>query len=251
MDRQRVRIRFRKQDDLRLISHRDLARAWERLFRRAGLPLAMSEGYHPHAKINFPSALALGVEGWDEVVEVTLDRDQPNDSLHAEELRERLVSLAPPGLVITRVVVLAQGHPKPQVESVSYRLPVPADRHDALQQAIDRLLAKSTHQIDRPVTMKARQAGRRRNRRSDDPRRTTRLDLRGALERLSLADGHLWLTLRMDGTGQIRPAEVLTALDAEDLLQGAINWTRTGVHLAEEDALRASATKGTTLCPQP
>ncbi len=34
--RQRVRIRFGKQDDLRWASHRDLMRLWERLFRRAG-----------------------------------------------------------------------------------------------------------------------------------------------------------------------------------------------------------------------
>ena len=36
MVRQRVRIRFAKQGDLRLIGHRDLMRTWERLFRRAG-----------------------------------------------------------------------------------------------------------------------------------------------------------------------------------------------------------------------
>ena len=38
--RQRVRIRFCKQGDLRLMGHRDLARLLERLFRRAGLALA-------------------------------------------------------------------------------------------------------------------------------------------------------------------------------------------------------------------
>ncbi len=69
--RQKLRIRFRKTGDLRLISHRDLARAFERLFRRADLPLAMSQGFHPHARINFPSALALGIQGEDEVVEAS------------------------------------------------------------------------------------------------------------------------------------------------------------------------------------
>ena len=60
MIRQRVRIRFPKQDDLRLISHRDLMRAWERLFRRAGVALSMSEGFHPKPRMSFPSALAVG-----------------------------------------------------------------------------------------------------------------------------------------------------------------------------------------------
>ena len=46
MSRQRVQIRFRKHDDLRFIGHRDLLRTLERLFRRAGLKLRMSEGFH-------------------------------------------------------------------------------------------------------------------------------------------------------------------------------------------------------------
>ena len=38
----------------------------------------MSEGYHPKPKINFPSALALGIEGLDEVVE--LESAEPAES---------------------------------------------------------------------------------------------------------------------------------------------------------------------------
>ena len=61
--RQRVRIRFRKSGDLRLIGHRDLVRAWERAFRRAALPLGMSEGFHPKPRMSIPAALGLGIEG--------------------------------------------------------------------------------------------------------------------------------------------------------------------------------------------
>ncbi|HBO42708.1 MAG TPA: hypothetical protein DD670_01970 [Planctomycetaceae bacterium] len=61
--RQRVRIRFSKQGDLRLIGHRDLVRVMERLFRRAELPLGMSQGFHPKPRMSFPTALALGIGG--------------------------------------------------------------------------------------------------------------------------------------------------------------------------------------------
>ena len=66
----RLRIRFTKCGDVRWISHRDLARVWERLLRRAGLQLAFSQGFHPKPRISFPSALALGIEALDEVVEL-------------------------------------------------------------------------------------------------------------------------------------------------------------------------------------
>lgn len=68
----RIRIHFTKRGDLRWISHRDLARAWERLLRRAELELAFSQGFHPKPKISFPSALPLGIEALDEVVELEL-----------------------------------------------------------------------------------------------------------------------------------------------------------------------------------
>jgi len=93
MVRQRVRMRFCKQGDLRLIGHRDLMRCLERLFRRAGLPLAMSQGFHPKPRMTFPSALALGIEGVDEVLELELTESPP-----AEELLQRLTPHAPPGL---------------------------------------------------------------------------------------------------------------------------------------------------------
>ena len=38
----------------------------------AALKLSMTEGFHPKPRIGFPSALALGVEGLDEVVEIEL-----------------------------------------------------------------------------------------------------------------------------------------------------------------------------------
>ena len=61
MVRHRVRIRFRKQDDLRWIGHRDLMRCCERWFRRAGVALRRSEGFHPKPRMSFPSALAVGI----------------------------------------------------------------------------------------------------------------------------------------------------------------------------------------------
>jgi radical SAM-linked protein len=48
-------------------------RSFELLFRRARLPLAMSGGFHPKIRMSFPSALALGVEGFDEVLELEMN----------------------------------------------------------------------------------------------------------------------------------------------------------------------------------
>ncbi len=43
----KVRLRFAKCGDLRLISHRDIMRCLERMLRRAGIPIAFTQGFNP------------------------------------------------------------------------------------------------------------------------------------------------------------------------------------------------------------
>jgi radical SAM-linked protein len=74
---QRLRITFSKGENLRYISHLDLARTWERVLRRAGIPVAYSKGYHPHPKMVFAAALPVGCTGEAEVMDVTLSRPMP------------------------------------------------------------------------------------------------------------------------------------------------------------------------------
>src|SRR5262245_60785641 len=99
--RQRVRVRFTKQDDLRWISHRDLMRVWERLFRRAGVALSMTEGFHPKPRINFPSALAVGIAGLDELVEIDLAEE-----MTAEALRAAIEPELAPGMFLGGIEIL-------------------------------------------------------------------------------------------------------------------------------------------------
>src|SRR5438105_3020017 len=131
MVRHRARIRFRKQGDLRLIGHQDLMRVWERLFRRSGLKLRMSEGFHPRLKMSFPSALALGVEGSDEVLEVEFEHDD-SQFLATDELAAKLAQHAPPGLGVEKLELVDPDGPAAEVSQVTFEMPVPAERSESL-----------------------------------------------------------------------------------------------------------------------
>lgn len=61
MEALRVRAQYTKVGDLRFISHLDLTRVMERAVKRAQLPIAYSEGFHPMPKIAYGPALALGI----------------------------------------------------------------------------------------------------------------------------------------------------------------------------------------------
>lgn len=208
MFRQRVRIRFRKEGDLRLIGHLDLVRACERMFRRAGLPLRMSEGYHPKPVMTFPTALALGIAGADEMME--LEMIEP---LTADDIASRLTAQAPAGLSIEKVEVLPQNSPKGRVQHVTYELPIPSDRAASLTAAIDQLLATDHVPFAREG-------------------RAEPVDIRQGLELLELCDGHLRFRLCVDGPPPARPREILETLKVADLLDAGFHMTRTRVELA-------------------
>jgi radical SAM-linked protein len=207
MVRLRVRIRFTKQGDLRLIGHRDLMRCLERLFRRAGLVLSFSEGFHPKPRMTFPLALAVGIEGVDEVMEVELA-----ESYTAEELLRRLTPHAPPGLVFRTIEVLPDGAKKAQVQSTSYEVPIPAPCQAGLRERIEHLLAAPSWPIERTH-------GR------------APIDLRPLLLELALHEGALAMRLHVDRHGSVGPREVLTALGLVDLEQQGVHLCRTAVEV--------------------
>ncbi len=71
----RVRITFAKTEWLRYIGHLDMHHIFIRTFRRAGLEVVHSQGFHPQPKIHLASALSLGYTGSNEMIECWLVDD--------------------------------------------------------------------------------------------------------------------------------------------------------------------------------
>jgi radical SAM family uncharacterized protein/radical SAM-linked protein len=65
----RYRLFYSKIGPAKYLSHIDLNQIIQRSFRRAGIQVEYTQGYHPKMKISFPPALALGMEGRKEVLE--------------------------------------------------------------------------------------------------------------------------------------------------------------------------------------
>ena len=71
----RLRVRFVKLGKVRWTSHRDVARMWERAFRRVRLPVAYTGGFSPRPKVSFGLALPTGCESLAEYLDVELASD--------------------------------------------------------------------------------------------------------------------------------------------------------------------------------
>lgn len=107
----RIRIEFTKGDEVRFLSHLDVMKAFERAIRRAGVPIAFSEGFNPHPKMNFASALAVGVTSDGEYMDIELKQD-----LQAAEVAVMLGQALPPGLNIKKARAVPDNAPSLMAE---------------------------------------------------------------------------------------------------------------------------------------
>lgn len=91
----KIRLKYSKTEEGRFLSHLDLLRTVQRIIRRAGLPLAYSEGFNPHPKISYGSALAVGVTSEGEYLDFELRQEIP-----LTEIVRKLTQVMPSALQI-------------------------------------------------------------------------------------------------------------------------------------------------------
>jgi len=87
---------YHKGRELRMISHLDVQRTLQRAFRRAGLPLAYSNGFNPHPLLSFATAAATGMSSDCEWFEVQL-----SEAVSPAELEARVNAALPEGMRIS------------------------------------------------------------------------------------------------------------------------------------------------------
>jgi len=243
MSQTKARIRFLKSGDLRFLSHHDLLRTFERMLRRAALPFRSTAGFHPLPKMAFASALALGVIGREEVVEIEFEGD-----IAADTIRERLSAQARPGLEILSVRIIDLRRSAQPVRAV-YRVSFDPRAHPLLASRIAELLSRNECWVERMRPTKG--SGRvavpepdagdcerpQTTRSSCVPKR--RVNIRPSLLALRLLDDGLEMEIALAPSGSARPEEVLHLLGLEQLLDEGAILERTRLVLADEEAAAA------------
>jgi radical SAM-linked protein len=156
------RVRFSKQGKIRFLSHRDLARVWERTLRRAGVPVAYSEGFSPRPRLSFGLALSTGHESLGEYLDIDL---APGAGIDPEALPGLVAGSLPDGMVAQAAIPIEPGTDSLQqaVVSCSWRIqvrgPEPAEVADRVAEVLATDVLPIT--VDRkgsPVELDARPA---------------------------------------------------------------------------------------------
>jgi radical SAM-linked protein len=203
----RQRVRFSKMGKIRFLSHRDVARVWERALRRAGVRVAYSEGFSPRPRLSFGLALSTGYESLGEYLDIDLA-----DDVEPAELPAIVNPSLPQGMEAQAAIVIPPGTDSLQqaVTSSSWRLELPGTEPAHLEDAVEQALRLD----ELPITVERKGS-------------QTTLDARPAILELTVEERTLEAELATQPRS-LRPAELLRALDPSWVLGRALRthqWT--------------------------
>lgn len=196
---QRLRITFGKTGSLMYTSNLDVAKIWERVLRRADLPILYTRGFNTRPRIQLAMPLPLGISSDCEILDISL---RERIALNESELCDQLHNVSPPGLTIRSIIEVdpraATLHSL--VQSAEYRIRF----HDGLdpdcmRQKIDDVLSRESIIVDET----------RRRKRSVMDIRPLIIDLY-----LDAADD-LVAHLSVGDRGNLRPDQVLELMDLQ------------------------------------
>lgn len=219
-----MRAQYTKLGDLRFTSHLDLTRVIERAVRRAQLPIAYSEGFHPKPKIAYGPALALGITSRVELADFQLAR--PTE---AAVFQQKLNAVLPQGCQITKVAPVPENEPAltTLIDRAAYRITVDPEvvpSASTLSKAVQDILEQET------VIVQREKKGRRR-----------RVDIRPYLIDLVVSqtgEGKVQVDalLQIGSAGATNPKEVLGLFGLE-LAQPGVAVERTGLYTCANNHL--------------
>jgi radical SAM-linked protein len=198
----RFRLKFSKVGRMRFLSHRDLMRAFHRAFRRAGLRLDYSKGFHPHPKLKFSLPIPLGVESLCEYLDFDLARPDSENNQSAHHILGNLAKSLPEGLNPTDLqeIQLNDSQISDRIKAVIYRINLP-DKTTPIE-AQTRL---GEFKAAKSFNITKKRKGRERTR-----------DLKEFVKAVELKGFDLFIKLKVDQAGSVNPLEAVCALMALD-----------------------------------
>jgi radical SAM-linked protein len=206
----KLRFRFRKAGDLRFLSHHDLMRVFERMLRRAELPFRSTEGFHPKPKMAFASALALGIIGHQEVIEIEFDGE-----LDAHVVLRQLAAQSPDGLELYAVRAIEFKKPA-QVSRAVYSVRMTAEQLANAPRRLAEIMAQPQCWVERAKPQ------------------ARRIEIRSFLRRLDVSGDSLTMEFEVTPNGTARPEDILRLLGLENEIMNGSVLERTLLEIQDE-----------------
>ncbi|NLI69799.1 MAG: DUF2344 domain-containing protein [Firmicutes bacterium] len=211
---QRLKFSYRREEDIKYISHLDMIRLLQRAARRANIPVACSGGFNPQPRLSIALPLPLGVTAAHELAEIYLKESLP-PSLFVAGMREKL----PRGLsLIDAEEVSDREPPLMQVIDAALYIAFPLPGGDPLPEGILHEGVEDIKERTELIVQRVRKKG------------TRRVDIRPYIMELKVTgkdDGTeaIEMFLQAGSRGGAHPVELLQMIGA------ACGWERLPHHM--------------------
>ena len=222
-----LRVKYGKTDQGKFISHLDLIRAWERAFRRAKTPISYSQGFNPHPKVSFGSALAVGLTSTGEYMDIVLKNNFP-----IQEIKGELAKYLPAGLIVYDIKEIdPKATPLMAVINRAKYLVRINLMQEVNQQELDNILLDLLKQEKIVVLRNTKKGLRERDIRSGIFELEAKVKDRNKVE--------LEMVVETGSGGNVRPEEVVAALQEKGLSieSETINIHREGLYISSDAGL--------------
>jgi radical SAM-linked protein len=219
------------------LSHLETMTAILRAIRRAGLPMAYSQGFHPKPRVSFGPALPVGVESRCEYLDLELVGVED-----AGEIGARLAATLPPGLEVyeARLLDPRAASISASLRAVHYVAEFPAGLDDeALRARLDAFANSAKAVVRREAPPKGGTRGRGEKIAQSKARE---IDLKSIVTHLALeGSGRVAFSLKADPSGSAKPAEVLAAIFGDGAPPKGVKVLKEGVSFSRAPAARSRA----------
>lgn len=218
-----IRFEITKDEEIRYISHLDYARAVERAIRRAQIPALYSEGFNPHIKLAFASALAVGMTSEAEYMDLEL-RHEMQTAVVLDMLKDKL----PQGIRVLKAKKIHGKVPKLMavVNQASYKVTIPQTALNSVSVLKDKVKHFSTL----PKFIYQRHT----------PKGVRDINIKEFIDEITLREQLteviLDIVIKITPTGSVKPLEVIDALCKPDINidLAKVFATRTGLFVMKD-----------------
>lgn len=198
----RLRVAYPKLGRCKYLGHLEVIHTVERIVRRAKLPYAVTQGFSPHMRIAYTSALPVGTSSAAEYFDVYLTELVP-----AAQALERLQAAAPADLrpIAASYVELRRPALTAEINRVEYTIELTfADDFSTDDETLGKIFAAW---FDEGIEIPYRRG-----------KKNKTLSIRQTLcgtGTMVMADGRAWINLltKCDNEGSLRPEILIAALD--------------------------------------
>ncbi len=178
-------LRYKKFGRAKYISHLDMVRVFNRVFRRGSIPIAYSEGFNPHPKISFALPLSVFYESECEIMLFST-----TEEIKESALLEKFNSAFPEGLLGLEVV-----SGKPDVKHLSYCLyevtaPLPTPKQ------LDSFLSLGSMVVPKKTKSGIKDT-----------------DIRGDITQITLENNRICMLLSAGSNANLKPDVVIKAMN--------------------------------------